>query len=61
MLFVWFVVRQSEFGERAENRVLESEIDLGSGFKFDDGVDVEALDIDPIKGMCFLCFLLALL
>ena len=54
-------MRQSEFGERVEKSVLESEIDLGSGFEFDDGVDVEALDIDPIKGMCFLCFLLALL
>ena len=62
---VWFAVRESEFGERAEKRVLESEIglgeSLGSGFKFDNGVDAEALDIDPIKGMCFLCFLFALL
>ena len=57
---VWFTVRESEFGERAEKRVLESEIglgeSLGSGFEFDDGVDVEALDIDPVKGMCFFFF-----
>ena len=61
---VWFAVRESGSGER-EKRVLESEIGLceilGGGFEFDDGVDVEALDIDPVKGMCFLCFLLALL
>ena len=61
---VWFAVRESGSGER-EKRVLESEIglgeSLGSGFKFDNGVDAEALDIDPIKGMCFLCFLFALL
>ena len=62
---VWFALRESGSGER-KKRVLESEIDLGEslggGFEFDDGVDVEALDIDPVKGMCFfLCFLLALL
>ena len=62
---VWFAVRESGSGER-EKRVLESEIglgeSLGGGFEFDDGVDVEALDIDTVKGMCFfLCFLLALL
>ena len=61
---VWFALRESGSEER-EKRVLESEIglgeSLGSGFEFDNGVDVEALDIDPVKGMCFVCFLLALL
>ena len=51
---VWFAVRESGSGER-EKRVLESEIglceSLGGGFEFDNGVDVEALDIDPVKGM----------
>ncbi|XP_030969670.1 uncharacterized protein LOC115989945 [Quercus lobata] len=51
---VWFAVRESGSGER-EKRVLESEIglgeSLGGGFEFDDGVDVEALDIDPVKGV----------
>ncbi|KAF3961864.1 hypothetical protein CMV_013563 [Castanea mollissima] len=55
---VWFAVRESEFGVRAEKRVLESEIglgeSLGGGFEFDDGVDVEALDIDPVKEFGFL-------
>ena len=55
---VWFAVRESGSGER-EKRVLESEIglceSLGGGFEFDNGVDVEALDIDPVKGMCFFC------
>ena len=47
-------MRESGSGER-EKRVLESEIglceSLGGGFEFDNGVDVEALDIDPVKGM----------
>ena len=28
---------------------------LESGVEFD-GVDVDVLDIDPVKGMCVLCF-----
>ena len=28
---------------------------LGSGVEFD-GVDVDVLDIDLVKGMCVLCF-----
>ena len=54
---VWFAMRESGSGE-SEIGLGES---LGSRFKFDNGVDVEALDIDPVKGMCFVCFLLALL
>ncbi|XP_030969663.1 uncharacterized protein LOC115989934 [Quercus lobata] len=54
---VWFAVRESGSGEK-EKRVLESEIglgeSLGGGFEFDDGVDVEALDIDPVKEFGFL-------
>ena len=44
---------------RERRGFLESEIglreSLGGGFEFDNGVDVEALDIDPVKGMCFFC------
>ncbi|KAL0010068.1 hypothetical protein SO802_005176 [Lithocarpus litseifolius] len=54
---VWFAVRESGSGER-DKRVLESEIGLGEslgcGFEFDNGVDVEALDIDPVKEFGFL-------
>ncbi|XP_023882784.2 uncharacterized protein LOC111995112 [Quercus suber] len=54
---VWFAVRESGSGER-EKRVLESEIglceSLGGGFEFDNGVHVEALDIDPVKEFGFL-------
>ena len=60
---IWFAVRESGIRER-ETRVLESENDLveilGSGVEFD-GVDVDVLDIDPVKGMCFVfltCFAL---
>ena len=55
---IWFAVRESGIGER-EKRVMESENGLvkilGSGVEFD-GVDVDVLDIDPVKRMCVLCF-----
>ena len=51
-------MRESGIGER-EKRVMESENGLvkilGSGVEFD-GVDVDVLDIDPVKRMCVLCF-----
>ncbi|GMY21201.1 mitotic apparatus protein p62, partial [Fagus crenata] len=50
---IWFAVRESGIRER-ETRVLESENGLieilGSGVEFD-GVDVDVLDIDPIKDL----------